>query len=194
MTGRRVLLRAAVLGGIAGAAALTVRRGPTEALAGTPVAPRPAPPLDLVDVTGRPFGVSSLAGRPAWVTFGYTACPDVCPTLLATLAKARDLAADRIGIVFVTLDPAQDEPAHLRDYLSAFAGADGRAPFGLTGTLAQTARAAADWGVSWRRSGRFLDHTAQVSFLDPAGQLRLRYGYAQAADPAALARDASLVA
>jgi len=197
VTGRRLLLRAGVLGGIAGVAALTIRHGPADVLAGTPVTPSPAPPLDLIDVSGKPFTLSALSGSPAWVTFGYTACPDVCPTLLATLATARDLASarsERIGIVFVTLDPAKDSPAVLRDYLSAFADAGGNAPIGLTGTEAQTARAASDWGVSWQRSGRFLDHTAQISFLDPLGQLRLRYGYAQATDPAALARDARLVA
>ena len=193
MTRRRLLLRAGALGGLA-AAAMTLRHGPAEALAGTPVPPHAAPPLDLVDDGGRPFDVTSLQGRPAWVTFGYTACPDVCPTLLATLAAARDLAAAPVHIVFVTLDPAQDGPARLRDYLAAFADARGHAPIGLTGTAAQTARAAASWGVTWRRAGAFLDHTAQVSFLDAEGRLRLRYGYAQASDPAALARDARLVA
>ena len=195
VTSRRLLVRAGVLGGIAGAAALiAVRRGPAEALAGTPVPTRPAPPLDLVDDTGRPFDEASLRGQPAWVTFGYTSCPDVCPTLLATLAAARDQAAAPVRIVFVTLDPAQDDPTRLRDYLAAFADAQGHAPIGLTGTPAQTARAAAEWGISWRRAGAFLDHTAQVSFLDPEGRLRLRYGFAQASDPAALARDARLVA
>lgn len=191
---RRWLLRAGVLGGIAGAAALLVRNGPAEALAGTPVPAVPAPPLDLVDDTGRPFDEAVLRGRPAWVTFGYTSCPDVCPTLLTTLAAARDLATTPVRIVFVTLDPAQDGSARLRDYLSAFADTKGHAPIGLTGTAAQTARAAASWGVTWRRAGAFLDHTAQVSFLDAEGRLRLRYDYAQASDPVALARDARLVA
>ncbi|RYY18038.1 MAG: SCO family protein, partial [Alphaproteobacteria bacterium] len=116
VTGRRLLLRAGVLGGIAGVAALTIRHGPADVLAGTPVTPSPAPPLDLIDVSGEPFTLSALSGSPAWVTFGYTACPDVCPTLLATLATARDLASarsERIGIVFVTLDPAKAEMPRL---------------------------------------------------------------------------------
>ncbi len=192
MTRRRALLRLGVLAGGGGAAWLATR-GRDTAFAGTPVPPRPAPPLDLLDDTGRPFAAASLRGQPALVTFGYTACPDVCPTMLAALVAARDLAVAQgapARIVFVTLDPAHDDAASLCAYLAAFA-APGDAPLGLTGSPAQTARAARDWGVTWSRArdARFIDHTASATALDPAGQVRLVYGYSQVSDAAAVARD-----
>jgi protein SCO1/2 len=92
-----------------------------------------APNFTLIDQDGRPFTLSALRGHPVVVFFGYTHCPDVCPTTLAKLAEAVHSAgapAD-VRIAFVTVDPQRDSPAVLKRYVRLF---DPQF-FGLTGTL-----------------------------------------------------------
>ncbi|MCE4224993.1 SCO family protein [Methylobacterium sp. C25] len=143
---------------------------------------------------GRPFDLAAERGRLVLVYFGYTRCPDVCPTTLAdlsaTLARLTPDESARVRIAFVSLDPAADPAAALGEYLGSF----GQSPpfVALTGSSEAVARAAADWGVTWRRAeGGLFDHSSFVTAVDPSGRRRLRYGYAQTRDPAALARDFS---
>ncbi len=151
--------------------------------------PRPAPTFaGLLDTSGRPFAWAAQRGRAVLVFFGYTHCPDVCPLTMARLARVLDSlgdAARRVRVVFVSLDPQRDTPRILRAYLDALLPA----AVGLRGSAAQTARAAAQWRVRYRRvyapgaaedrGSYWLDHTAAVTLVGPHGRLRARYGYAQ---------------
>ncbi|MFC0041511.1 SCO family protein [Actinomadura rayongensis] len=114
-----------------------------------PDRPLPKPRLVLTDENGDRFDlVERTKGRPTLLYFGYTHCPDVCPTTMADVANAvRTLpAAERtkFSVVFVTTDPARDKPKRLKDWLAAF---DARF-VGLTGDFASVRRAARTVGVS----------------------------------------------
>ena len=153
-----------------------------------------APPLRLADDDGGHFDLAQQHGHIVLVTFGYTHCPDVCPTILSDLSAATaQLGADaaQVRTVFVTIDPARDTPMHLHDYLANFFTPPGDQPLGLTDTPGQTAAAARAWGVAIRRSagGAFFDHTAMVAAVGPDGRLRLRYGFSQLQDASAVAND-----
>ena len=157
---------------------------------GTPLKVRPAPRLQLTDDRGKPFDLAALKGRTALVYFGYTYCPDVCPTTLAALApvfQALGPDSSNAVIVFVTLDPKRDTPALLHDYVSTF----DPAPIGLTGSGAAIGAAARDWDVAWRpaKGGAYFDHASVITLVDPQGRWRARYGLSQITDPAAVARD-----
>jgi len=135
---------------------------------------RPAPALALTDQDGDPFDLSSLKGTPVFVYFGYTHCPDVCPTTLADVRTAVQQAGIAAKLVMVTVDPARDNPAWMKTYLDAY-----KAGFiGLTGTDAQIAAAAAAWSVSYRAepadsNGNYvMDHTSDVYLVDASGMLR----------------------
>lgn len=166
------------------------------ALIGTPVPAGPTPPLALSKTDGRPFDLAAEHGRLILVYFGYTRCPDVCPTTLADVAAAlAHLSAGeaaRVRVAFVSLDPAADPAPALQGYLESFGPSP---PFvGLTGSPKAVARAAAAWGVTWRKAeGGFFDHSSFVTAVDPGGIRRLRYGYAQTQDPVALAHDLSVL-
>jgi protein SCO1 len=80
-------------------------------------------PFELVDDRGQPFGDQNLRGKPFLVFFGFTHCPDVCPTALFEMSEVmRSLGpdADRLGAVFITVDPERDTPEAMKDYLSSF--------------------------------------------------------------------------
>ena len=80
-------------------------------------------PFTLIDQNGQPITDQDLKGRPFLVFFGYTHCPDVCPTTLfdvSELLRALGTDADRTGALFITVDPERDTPAVLKDYLSSF--------------------------------------------------------------------------
>ena len=137
---------------------------------------QPAPPLRLTDQEGRPFDLASLRGKPALVFFGYTHCPDVCPTNLADVRDALKLADGEVGVVFVTIDPTRDDAAAMKQYVDYY-----RAGYiGLTGTDDEIRTAAGAWGVSYAKvetgsaSGYAIAHTADTFLVDAEGRLRHR--------------------
>jgi len=136
--------------------------------------PLPAPPLKLTDQNGQPFDLASLRGTMTFVYFGYTHCPDICPTTLADLRTAVGASGLPVKTVFVTVDPKRDTSAALKSYLDAY-----KAGFiGLTGSDTQIAAAAAAWGVGYQAeppdsNGNYaMDHTTETFLVDASGQLR----------------------
>ena len=138
----------------------------------------PAPEIDLQATTGEMVGLDSFAGKLLVVYFGYTHCPDVCPTTLSTLAKALDRmgeAAEDVQVVMITVDPERDTVALLDEYLGFF---DERF-VGLTGPRSDIDRVATTYGVFFAAndgdvaSGYTVDHTAKLMVIDRAGHLRL---------------------
>jgi protein SCO1/2 len=146
--------------------------------------PRPAPALQLTDQDGQPFDLTSLRGTPVLVFFGYTHCTDICPTTMADLRAAVRLVPSPVHVVFVTVDPARDGPAAMKEYVD-----DYQAGFiGLTGSEAQIAATAAAWGVSYTKlpanaAGNYdMDHTTDVYLVGPDGVLRNHIFYGAGPD------------
>lgn len=167
------------------------RSGDGFSYVGTQVRSGTAPSLVLPNDRGGTFDLVAHRGRIVLVYFGYTHCPDVCPATLNRLdAVSELLGADqrRVEQVFVTLDPRRDTPESLRAYLSNF----DPVPIGLTGSPEAVAATARAWSVTWRPAqggGAYIDHTSLVAVVGPDGRERLRYGFSQLGDPAAVARD-----
>lgn len=140
-------------------------------------------PFAMADLDGRPVDQDALRGKPTVLFFGFTHCPEVCPTTLSTLAGALDRMgrdADRLNVVFVTLDPERDTPEDLRRYLASF---DPRIR-GLVGTPAQVARMADAYHVSYKRvpteGGDYtMEHSATVELFDGAGRMVGEIGYGE---------------
>jgi protein SCO1 len=137
--------------------------------------PVAAPPLVLTDQDGKPFDLATLkGGGPVFVYFGYTHCPDVCPTTLADIREGIKKAGVPAKVVFVTIDPARDDAAAMKQYTGYY----GDGYTGLTGTAVQIARAAADWGVSYRQlpsesaNGYAMAHSTEAYLLDSDLNLR----------------------
>jgi protein SCO1/2 len=157
------LLLAAWFGVLVGAPALAQSNGDVGAT------------FELIDQNGKPFSGATLAGRPYAIFFGFTHCPDVCPTTLMTISNTlRRLGAqaDRLSILFVSIDPERDTPEVLRQYLATF---DARI-IGLTGTEAQIAAAAKGWKVFHNKipedDGTYtIVHSAYVYLMDRANRL-----------------------
>jgi protein SCO1/2 len=147
----------------------------------------PAPSLQLTNQDGRPFDLASLRGRPVLLSFGYTHCPDVCPTTLSELAAAMEKlgpAAKDVQVLFVTVDPARDTPALLGQYVPAF----NPSFVGLYGDAAALERTAKEFRVLYQKQegqtpeSYTMDHSAGTFVFDPKGRLRLYVGYGQGAD------------
>lgn len=129
--------------------------------------------FSLTDTSGRPFTRRELAGASTLVFFGFTHCPDVCPTTLLKLAQLRKRAAlARLRVVFVSVDPQRDTPPLLGTYVHAF---DPQFE-ALTGDSASIARIAASFGVAVNRvelpGGDYtVDHSAVLFLLDDAARI-----------------------
>lgn len=192
---RSILLRAAIIGAIVCLAlASVVSSGHNRTAFFGSRFEGPTPALVLPDDRGATFDLATRQGGVTLVTFGYRHCPDVCPTILADLRAVLDRLgrqADRVQVVFVTLDPKRDNAEALRDYLASFTPADGRPFVGLVGDEDATAAAARRWGITWRptEERRFIDHTAIVVAIDEHGRARLRYGVGQIDGITSVARD-----
>jgi len=128
-------------------------------------------PFTLVDDTGAQVSEADLKGKSTVMYFGYTFCPEVCPTTLTDLAQWMQMIgqdADRLNYVFVTVDPERDTPKVMHDYVSAF---DPRIR-GLTGTSEQIAKVTKEYGVYYKRiptsdGGYVMDHSAVLYMMDP---------------------------
>lgn len=131
-------------------------------------------PFSLVDQKGHPFTQADLLGHPNLLFFGYTFCPDVCPTTLLEAEgwmKALGADADRLHVIFVTVDPERDTPEKLKDYLASF---DPRF-IGLSGPRDKIDEIIKDYRVFARKvegkGGDYtMDHTAAVYMVDPQGR------------------------
>lgn len=154
--------------------------------------PGPAPDFTLTDHNGQPFRLSEQRGKIVLLYFGFLSCPDICPTSMATLARAqRELgpAASDIVTALITVDPARDTAERMAQYTTGF---DERF-IGLRGDAATTAEVMAAYGVTAVKRelpdsamGYTIDHSSFVYVIDQAGRLRLQYPHgSSAADVAA---------
>jgi protein SCO1/2 len=177
--GRRIDRRRLVAAGAAAAGGLAVGAG-WQAFSGEdqrdPALPSALGDIDaaLMDHEGRDVGFADLVGGAAMVFFGFTSCPDVCPTTLGNIATWLDALGDdvaRVTPVFMTVDPARDDAATLAAYAPAFHPAIR----GWTGEPRQIARAADALRVSYRQvalkgGGYTMDHTAGVMLFRASGR------------------------
>jgi len=152
--------------------------------------------LSLPDVDGKTRTLADFNGKVIVVFFGFTQCPDVCPSTLAELAEVRGklgAAGAKVQPVFITVDPERDSAAVLKDYVRPF----GNDVVALRGTLEQTQAAAREFKVYFgkvpgKTEGSYtVDHTAGSYVFDPKGNVRLFVRYGGGAD--ALASDLKLL-
>jgi len=148
--------------------------------------------LDLPDADGKPRSLADWKGKVTVVFFGYTQCPDVCPTTMAELAQIRKLLGadgDRLQTVFVTIDPERDTAEILKAYVANF----GPGVVALRGSAEQTAATAKEFKVFYAKvagksAGSYsMDHSAASFVFDPSGRVRLFVPYG--GDPKVLAAD-----
>ncbi len=173
-TSRLLLLLAAFLVGLAGVFAVVFVLIRPQAGAIAPSAAAIGGPFRLVDQDGRTVTDGDLKGEPTLVFFGFTHCPDVCPTTLMELSDVLDkLGGDaaRVHALFITVDPERDTPAELKDYLSSF----NPHLTGLTGDPAAVTGVAKSYRVYVKKvpldNGDYtMDHTALVYLMDKNGR------------------------
>jgi protein SCO1/2 len=142
----------------------------------------------LNDQDGKPRTLADFKGKAVVIFFGYTHCPDVCPTTMAEMSavmKQLGTDADRVQVLFVTVDPERDTPALLKQYVPAF---DPRF-IGLSGDAEATAKVAKEFRVFYQKvpgkaEGSYtMDHTAASYVFDPQGRVRLFVRHGQGPDP-----------
>ena len=145
------------------------RPAPVQLESGTALpVPGPLTPFALVDTQGKPVSPEQLRGHPTLVFFGFTYCPDVCPTTLALLASVqKELDLPGLKVALITVDPERDTPEQLGKYISSFGGEF----IGLTGTPREIVKAQRSFGVAASRvelagGGYTMDHSATVFLLD----------------------------
>jgi protein SCO1 len=141
----------------------------------------------LTDHNGKPRTLADFRGKVVVMFFGYTQCPDVCPTTLSELAAAlQKLGADanRVQVLFVTIDPERDTPELLSHYVPAF----NPTFLGLSGDAAATAATAREFKVLYQKQpgstpdSYSMDHSAGTFIFDPQGRLRLFVSHGQGPD------------
>lgn len=144
--------------------------------------------FNLADHTGRRRSLVDFHGKVVALFFGYTHCPDVCPTTLGELAQTlKQLGpdADKVQVLFVTLDPERDTPAILKPYVTSFYPTF----LGLTGSEAELTGVVKNFKgfyqkqTSTSKMGYTLDHSANTFVFDTQGRLRLMYGFGRGAAP-----------
>ncbi len=139
--------------------------------------------IELPRADGSNFKLSEARGNVVLLFFGYTACPDVCPTTLAelklALAALKPEEADQINVLFVTVDPERDTPERVQEYVDHF----NTTFIGLSGTETALAKVWNDYGIfreivnGESAAGYLVNHTARVTLVDRQGNLRLSFPY-----------------
>lgn len=144
--------------------------------------------IRLTDFNGKPRSLADFRGRVVVVFFGYTQCPDVCPTTLSDMAEVKKRLGpdgDKLQVIFVTLDPDRDTRQVLAQYVPAFDPTF----IALSGTRDETAAVAKDFKVFYQKvpgkteTSYTLDHTAGSYVFDREGRLRLFVRHGGAVDP-----------
>ena len=139
--------------------------------------------LPLTDQFGKARHISDFAGKVVAVFFGYTHCPDVCPTTMSEMAQVKsELGADgdKLQVIFVTVDPERDTPEVLKAYMANFDPTF----LALRGSAQELAAVAKDFKIFYKQvpgptpTSYTMDHSAGLYVFDPSGRLRLfqRYG------------------
>jgi protein SCO1/2 len=140
---------------------------------GTSLPPRALAEINLVDTHGAPASLAALRGHPTLVFFGFTHCPDVCPTTLALLASVqKQVKIPGLKVALISVDPERDTPEQLGRYIASFGGD----LIGLTGSAPEIVRASRSFGVAASRvelgGGNYtMDHSATVFALDSAARI-----------------------
>jgi protein SCO1/2 len=165
--------------------ALAMRETPRGA-AGTALASAIGGPFHLIDQNGKPVSDADLKGKWQLVFFGYTHCPDTCPTALNEIALALDrlgMKRDEVEIVFITVDPERDTPDVLKSYVQSF-----DAPIiALTGSPDAVAQAAKAYRVFYAKHPRGdgdydMDHSAVIYVMNPEGRFTATFTPDSSAD------------
>lgn len=148
----------------------------------------PVEDIRLDSTLGHPVALSDFSDRYTVLYFGYTTCPDICPTTLADLSKAEALLGDtakRMQVFFVTVDPERDTVGRMGDYLAFFSPSF----VGLNGGVAETERIASQFGVVYEKqytsdsaTDYLMDHTSAVVVLDPERKPLLMFPYGVTAE------------
>ena len=142
----------------------------------------PAVNFSLTDQDGRPFHLAQLRGKIVLLFFGYTSCPDACPTTLAKLSRVYKLLSDdkeKVVILFVSVDPQRDTPSVLKNYLAYFH----LNSIGLTGTKGQIDEVVNQYGAKYEieqsdsAAGYHINHSTDLYLLDQKGELAGRFNY-----------------
>ncbi|MDQ3007326.1 MAG: SCO family protein [Chloroflexota bacterium] len=142
-----------------------------------------APEMQLARANGDSFRLSEIRGKVVLLFFGYTSCPDVCPTTLAELKQALEKLgaenAQQVQVVFVTVDPQRDTPERVQEYVDHF----NQDFIGLSGTESDLATVWRNYGVfrenvaSTSAAGYIVNHTARVTLIDQAGNMRVSFAF-----------------
>jgi protein SCO1/2 len=165
--------------------ALALRETPRGA-AGTALASAIGGQFQLIDQNGKPFSDANLKGKWHLIFFGYTHCPDACPTALNEMSLALDrlgMKRDEVGVVFITVDPERDTPEALKSYVQSF-----DAPIvALTGSPEAVAQAAKAYRVFYARHPRAdgdydMDHSAVIYVMNPEGRFTATFTPDSSAD------------
>ena len=146
-------------------------------------------PFTLVDQDGATRTDRDFRDRLMLIYFGYTYCPDVCPTALQVMTVALDRLGDKakqVQPIFITVDPARDTPAHLKSYVANFPGL-----VGLTGSEQQVRAAAKAFRVYYRKAGEgkdyLMDHSSIVFLMDREGRYLTHFSHTTQAEAMAAA-------
>jgi protein SCO1/2 len=141
-----------------------------------------APEIALTKADGTEFRLSQMHGKVVMLFFGYTSCPDVCPTTMAELKQALEKIgeqADQVQVVYVTVDPQRDTPERVQEYVNHF----NPAFVGLSGSETELAKVWNDYGVfreiadGASAAGYLVNHTARVTMIDQQGNMRVSFPF-----------------
>ena len=141
-----------------------------------------APEIELTRANGKDFRLSEARGEVVALFFGYTSCPDICPTTMAELNQALEKLGNRseqVQVLFVTVDPERDTPQRVQEYVNHF-----NTDFiGLSGSESELAGVWNEYGVfrevvdGTSAAGYLVNHTARVTLIDQQGNLRVSFGF-----------------
>ncbi len=147
----------------------------------------PAPDFTLTNADGQEVQLSDFQGKIVLLYFGYTFCPDVCPTSLSDLKLVQnrlDESGEKIQVIMVTVDPERDTPEKIAEYVAHFHPTF----IGLSGTKEEIDAAGEGYGVYYERhegteaTGYLVDHTARIFVIEPDGTYRLSFGFGTPVD------------